>query len=246
MVYSRTLTFRSNKLCLIVDKAVFGLVLPALLLALQGGGALISAFGDISAGNQQRQVANQQAEIYRQNAALDEYNASLALQAGQAAIDQGEYDVRRLIDRQTKAVGIQKASAAAAGMDVGTGTAVDLVAETVYQYELDKGARRYQALMANRNSIIEANNYFRSAAMNQTKALNTIKAGKNAQKQGLISAFGKGLSAAGSIVSSGSSMGLWSLASSKGLPSFNAGSSAGASAGYPSAGAAFGLAMGGF
>jgi hypothetical protein len=87
------------------------------------GGAIMQGQASAKAAEYQAQVARNNAAIARANAITSENNAKTSEAAGAARADQEAMQTREMI-------GKQKASAAASGLDIASGTPVDITSST--------------------------------------------------------------------------------------------------------------------
>ena len=129
-----------------------------------------SAYAQNQAGKQQRKIANRNADLLDASAA--------------DAVERGEEEAR-VLRRKTKSLrGQQRAALAGSGIDVGSGTALELQEETTTLGALDASQLRKNAL--------------REAWGIRTQAANTREAGAYAQRGARNQAFGTILGGAGS------------------------------------------------
>lgn len=97
--------------------------------ALSAIGTAVSAIGSIASGVQQQKVANYNAEVAENNAVAERQRAS--------------YEADMIRDDRKRVIGAQRASGAAAGLDISTGTPVAVLGDTYAQSEMDVLARLY-------------------------------------------------------------------------------------------------------
>src|SRR5438105_13935949 len=93
--------------------------IPAVLGAVGLAGSAVSAFGAYEAGTAQSQAAAYQAQVAQNNAQIARQNANLEIASGEQ-----QTTIAGL--RTRAAVGQEKASQGAAGVDVNKGSAVDV------------------------------------------------------------------------------------------------------------------------
>jgi len=89
------------------------------------GGTALSAFGQIQAGNAAEQAANA--------------NAQLITAEGQAKREAAKYEGLKLSRERVEMIDQQKATYGAAGIDISSGTPLDVMARTASEYERDIG-----------------------------------------------------------------------------------------------------------
>ncbi len=145
---------------------------------------IMTAAAGVYAADSKKKEGQYRAEVAQQNAELDDYRAAQAATIGAVQEDQHRAKVRQM-------VGSQRASLAANGLDLGSGTAADMVDETQAAGEVD-------ALTIRFNAMNEAWGY-------RTSAVNERNGGKFAKWAGKREATGAYLSTAASVASQGSS-----------------------------------------
>lgn len=97
--------------------------MPTLPQSLTAGGSILSAFGDIMAGDESQQA--------------DEYNAGLAL-------EQGQFEVQDLNTGEADTLSTQRAMYAKAGVTQ-SGSPMDTALNTATNFEMDKQITTYNA-----------------------------------------------------------------------------------------------------
>lgn len=103
----------------------------ALPLIMAGVGLGLQVFGQLKAGNAAKKAAESAAKREEYNAQVAELQADDALARGREQQGLQQAQVRRM-------VGTQRAGFAAQGIDVGSGSAADVQADTTYLGELDR------------------------------------------------------------------------------------------------------------
>lgn len=137
--------------------------------AITAGAALYGAYAQNEAGRQQQKIANRNAELLDASAA--------------DAIQRGEEQARQ-VKRQARSLrGRQRAAAAGGGVDVNSGTALDLQEETTALGEIDAATLRKNA--------------FREAWGIRMQASNQREAGAFAKRTGRNQAIGTLIGGAG-------------------------------------------------
>lgn len=156
--------------------------------------AASTAMGVVS-GVQQANAAkaqmNYQADVNKRNAKIAQANADMKRQEG---IEESRLQKIRNLQK----VGAQQAAMAANGIDVSSGTALDVVEDTAAMGELDALTTRY-------NAETQAQAYERQANNLTNQANMDIISGQNAYKSGITGTIGsgfKGLGDAASVASS--------------------------------------------
>lgn len=161
--------------------------IPALASVAGIAGAGISAVGAISGGIASRNAANYQAQIAKNNAVIAEQNAVRTEQAGiVSAENQSRKGAAKLAS--------MKVAQAANGVDVNTGSAVDVQAGQRQTDQLDT-----ETVLSNSNLHAygyrtQRDNFESEAKLDEAKAANAVPAA--------------GLAAAGGLLSNASSIGL--------------------------------------
>lgn len=116
-----------------------------LLLAVAGGGALSSAVGDITGGIAKKNAADYQAQVATNNAVTATRNAAYASAAGQEHAEvEGE--------RNAQVAGRIRANQGASGVDVNSGSNVDVQAGQRQAGQLD-------VLTTENNALLQAYGY---------------------------------------------------------------------------------------
>ena len=156
--------------------------LPALGIA----GAAISAGGTILGGIASGNAASYQATVARNNAVIANQNAAYATAAGQQQAEQQGL-------KGAAAVGRIKASQAANGVDVNTGSAVDVQKSQAEESQLDTETVLNNAELQAYGYRSQATNFTAQAGLEQTQAEEAP--------------IGAGLAAGGGLLSSASSVG---------------------------------------
>lgn len=106
-----------------VDSSGNSLTLP---MAMQAGGSILSAYGDILSGDESQQA--------------DDYNASLAL-------EQGQFEVQNTDLEETSTLSTQQAMYAKAGVTM-SGSPLDTALNSASQFEMSKQVESYNAASA--------------------------------------------------------------------------------------------------
>lgn len=99
-------------------------------LGLQAFGAGASAFGSYNTATAQKSVLNYESSVATNNATLANYQANVAQQVGDQQLNNSELRTAQLF-------GAQRATMAANGVDLGSGSANEVLASTKYMGERD-------------------------------------------------------------------------------------------------------------
>lgn len=161
-------------------------------------GGLVGAFSAFMGGEAQQQMYNYQAGVAKLNAQIAQQNATYAIKVGELqAMQTGLQGAQRL--------GQIKASEAASGLDVNTGSARDVQTSQRKVLGQDVAAIRSNAAKTAYNYEVEGVQYSSQAE------LDTL-AGKNARTAGMIGAASSILGSASSVGQEwmrGQQLGLW-------------------------------------
>lgn len=151
-----------------------------LVTGLMIAGTAIGAYGQVQAGNAAAAAANYQAQVATMNAGFAEKRAADALTRGKEEEERVRREGGQLMGQQT-------AQMAAAGLDLGFGSPLDVLIDTSTGIELD-------ALRTRRNAALEAEDFDRQAWNYKADAGMSRAEGKNAKQAGRIGAVGTLLS----------------------------------------------------
>lgn len=161
-------------------------------------GGLLSAFGAEKSGQSQQQIYNYQSQVAKINADIARQNATWALNQGDAqALNQGL--------KAGQQFGQIRASQGASGLDVNSGSAVDVQRSQRTLTSMDLTQIKTNASKTAYDYLVKAN-----AEENQASLYTA--AGKNAKTAGDIGAFSSLLGTASSVSSKwlqGNTAGLW-------------------------------------
>lgn len=144
--------------------------------------AVSTTMGVVSS-NQQAKAAKAQSEyqakVAKRNAEVAQANADMKRQ-------EGIEEARQTRMKNLQRIGAQQTAMAANGIDVSSGTALDVVADTAAQGELDALTNRYNAETQALAYERQANNFTNQSNLD-------LFAGQNAYKSGMANAVGTGL-----------------------------------------------------
>lgn len=159
-------------------------MVAAVAVAATAVSAVVGAVGSYEQGQAQKQAYDYQAQVARNNAKIAQQNASWATQIGDTqAVNEG---------MKTRAqVGAIKAAQAASGIDVNTGSAVDVRSSASELGELN-------ALTIRSNAARQAYGYQVQGTSDIAQAQLDVYSGNQAQTAGYIGAFGSLLGGASS------------------------------------------------
>ena len=133
-------------------------------------GAVTGARGAIDAGGANADAATYQAAVARNNKIISDQNATYALQAGKAS----ESNQRQ---KTAQTIGAQRAAMAANGIDIGSGSPLNLQADTAMIGELDALTIRNNALRNAINFSRQASDFGANASLLDRRAESSRNAG---------------------------------------------------------------------
>jgi hypothetical protein len=141
-------------------------------MALMVGGAAFQAVGAMNQAEAQKNAYEYQAQIARNNATIQQQNAKLAMEQGVT-----EEQNQRL--KVASMLGDQRASMAANGLDLGEGTATDLLATTEFMGNRDALTIRDNASRKAWAYRVQGQNFLDDAAFKSATAggINPLMAG---------------------------------------------------------------------
>lgn len=154
---------------------------PTTALVAMGGAGAMSAYGQYQSGKFNADMANAQAGI--------------AEQSSRDALTRGAADANAALQQANKTASSQRVAMAAGGVDVGSGTALDVLADTA-------SAGAFDAAIAKNNAAREAYGYQVQAAMSRAEA-------KQARRQGNMGAVSSIMTTGASVYKTGKEMGQW-------------------------------------
>lgn len=149
---------------------------------LSGLGAVFGAVSSISQGKAQSDAYSAQAKAAEQNAATASKQAEISAQAG-------AQEEQRVRNRTAQIAGQQKAGLSASGLDIATGSPLDILTETSTQGNIDALATRRNAAQQTWGYQAEQTNY-------QNQASSARASASNAQTAGYMGAVGSLLTGA--------------------------------------------------
>jgi len=163
--------------------------------AITAGAQFFSAFAQSEAIRAEGMIASAQAEF---DATQNEINARFAEVRATEIIEQGDEDAREYQKKVKQTVGSQRAALAAQGIEVETGTALELQLETAEQGALDVETIKNNAWRQSFGYEQEAVSQRFQAAMTRTAGRFQKTQSQAAARQTLVAG---GLQAAGSFTS---------------------------------------------
>ena len=152
---------------------------------LTGAGAAVGAASAIGQGRAA-------ASAYSAQAANDDQNAKIAAKQAEQAALAGAREEREMRQRGAAAMGTQRAAFSANGLDIGSGSPLDVLNDTQYLNELDALTIRQNTANDVWGHQVQSVNYINQAKANRAAARNSRRAGN-------LGAFGSLLTGAAGI-----------------------------------------------
>ena len=150
-------------------------------------GAILATLGMIGGARGAAAEAAQAKSNYMYNAMISEFNAKLAEMRIDDAIERGQFEEQQIRSSARKVRGSQKAAIASSGIQLGIGTAADVLTSTDIMAERDIGVLRENVQKEIFAQEIEALNQRTAARFGQQSAAG-ISPGKAATTSMLSSA----------------------------------------------------------
>ena len=155
---------------------------------LSGVGAGVQLYGALEEADAKKQQAEFQAS-------QDRFNADISDIQAKDAIERGDVDANNLLNQARGVKGAQRAAAASSGVDVNSGSAAALVADTDQLSKFDVETIKS-------NAVREAFGYKAQAVQLRREAKMTVDAGERSARNTILTGGANALSSAGSIYSS--------------------------------------------
>ena len=143
--------------------------MAAIGLGMSAVGTVAQMYGQYQAGQAGAQAARYQAAVARNNAIVSGYNAQQALDQGDAAVTQSQMKTRSLI-------GAQRAALAANGVDVNSGSALDVQSDSAMLGQLDALTLRYNAQTKANAYLSQAGQYIAQGGLFDQQAGSALDA----------------------------------------------------------------------
>ncbi len=171
--------------------------------ALMIGGSVLGGVGQVATAQANSKAAKYNAEVQRQNAILADKQAKNVLEAGQR-------EEQKQMAITQKLVGKQKAAFAANGIDVGFGSALDTMVDTVKLGEVDRLTIRTSTYRNYDDTRNQAVAYRNQGALYDMQA-------SSSRTAGMLNAFGSVLGGLSGAASYNKQYGNGKLASAFGM-----------------------------
>lgn len=168
-------------------------------LALLGVGTGLSVAGQVKAGRAAKREGEAARRAAEAQAELLDYNAAVADLQAEDVIARGGEEESRFRQTIRATIGSQRAGIAAAGVDVGFGSAVDVQEDAAFLGELDALTLRTNAMREAWGYRVQAEDIRRRAQITRREGVQLEAAGR--ERQGAAR-----LGAAGTLVGAGASL----------------------------------------
>jgi len=179
-----------------------GFTLAAISLLLAGTGAATQAYGQVKAGKQAKAQGYANKDAAESQAQLADYNASVADLQALDAEQRGEEEANRYRQGVRALFGEQRTGLAASGVDVGSGSALDVQADATFLGELDALTIRTNAAREAWGYKVQAVDLRARARITRKEGVYAAAAGEDAARAGTIGAATTLLGASGSLLES--------------------------------------------
>lgn len=153
-------------------------------------GAVTKTVSHIKEGNAAERAGLRAQEAANSQAELADYNAGVADLQAKDAIVRGAHDESRFREGVDQMVGQQRAGIAASGVDVNSGSAVDVQADTRHLGELDALTIRTNAAREAWGYQVQGQDLRRRAEITRKEGVNLALAGKEAKSASRYAAVG--------------------------------------------------------
>lgn len=168
-------------------------------LAMAAAGTATQAIGQVKSGNAAKRAGIAQREAKESEAQLAEYNAGVADIQATDALQRGQEDEQRVRAGVRGMIGKQRAGFAAANIDVGFGSAVDVQEDAAFLGEQDALTTRNNAAREAWGFNVQAEDLRKRAAITRQEGSMLEAAGREQQKASRYAA-------AGTIIGGGASL----------------------------------------
>lgn len=164
------------------------MTLTALSLLLAGTGAATSAYGSIKAGRQAREQGQANQAAAESQAQLSDYNASVAELQATDAEQRGDEEANKYRAGVRSIIGEQRTGLAASGVEVGSGSALDVQADAAFLGELDALTVKTNAAREAWGFKVQATDLRKRAEITRREGAYAAAAGEDAARAGKIQA----------------------------------------------------------
>ena len=153
-------------------------------------GMLLNFAGAMAQAQGQRHAAESKAAEYEYQAKIDENNRNVALWKSADAKARGQKEEAALRVKVAALKGRQRSALAASGVEVGSGSALDILGDTAALGELDALTIRSNAERESYEQDVVASNLQANAGMKRMGAQNSRIAGKIGAQTSLLTGAG--------------------------------------------------------
>ncbi len=171
----------------------------AISLAAAVASAAMTAYGQYQSGQQQKKMGAYQQAVAQNNALTAERNAQIQDNAADDALARGRIEEQQHRLKVAQMTGTQRSALAASGVQVDTGSALDMVADTAMMGEMDALTLRNNAEREAYQFRVGAYNARAQGGSALAEGEMSALAGRNAAKSGMWQAGGTLLGAASQI-----------------------------------------------
>lgn len=169
-------------------------------IGLAATGLGLQAYGQYKSGHAQEDAAVAASKASESQAQLADFNATVADEQGKDALDRGNEQADQFRAQVRGAIGTQRVSQAANGVDVGFGSSADVQADAAYVGKLDEMTLRNNATRAAWGYSVTALNYRQQALIDRQTGAAQVAQGAALATAGNIAAVGTIATGAGSLL----------------------------------------------
>jgi hypothetical protein len=177
-----------------------GLTLTAISLGLAAAGTATQVYGQVKAGQAQREAGKNAKKASESQAQLADFNASVAELQAKDAIERGAESESRFRTTIRSTIGSQRAGFAAQNVDVGYGSPVDVQADSAFLGELDAYKIRNNAAREAWGYNVQAQDLHKRAEITRKEGVYLEAAGRQNQSASNLAAAGSLIGGAGSLL----------------------------------------------
>ena len=150
----------------------------------------VEAYSKWKAGSAEKKIGEAQQRAADSEAELSDYNASIAELQASDALARGREEENRFRERVEGTIGSARAGAAAQGIDVGFGSAVDVQKDARFLGELDALTIRTNAGREAWGYKVEAEDLRRRSTIQRKEGVEAAAAGRSRQTAARVSSVG--------------------------------------------------------
>lgn len=180
----------------------------ALAIGLLVAGTVSKTVGKIKEGNAAERAGKAGQEAANSQADLADWNAQVADLQAKDAVVRGAHDESRFREGVNQMIGSQRSGIAASGVDVNSGSAVDVQADTRHLGELDALTIRTNAAREAWGYQVQGQDLRRRAEITRKEGVNIAEAGKVAKSASRSAAVGTIATGVGDVATYGAKRGV--------------------------------------